>query len=143
VALDSFFKGVGDFVGNVFSARGSLLIAAQRGDSAAIQKLLDANPDILGATDPSGRTALHLAVLKGNQPVVELLLQRGLPVNTQDKEGRTALHAAAIKGNKEMALLLLANGADLSVKDKDNYTAPQLAYVNKHEELADALEGRA
>lgn len=81
-------------------------------------------------------------MLKGHQPVVELLLARGAAVNAQDNQGRTPLHAAAFKGHKELAVLLVSHGADVNLKDNDKYTPAQVAFTSKHEDVADAIEPR-
>lgn len=49
----------------------------------------------LNASDCHGRNPLFEAVENHNEPVVELLLSRGIPVNIRDDEGKTPLHCAA------------------------------------------------
>lgn len=134
-------KGVGGFFGNAFSTRGQFLTAVQRGELAPVQKLLEADAKLLEATDPVGRTCLHLAVLQGHKEIAEYLLTKGATVNAKDTNGRTALHVAALKGNKEIASLLVSKGADKTIQDNDKYTPSQVAYVQKHEDVADAIDG--
>ncbi|KAI9888001.1 MAG: hypothetical protein M1823_000122 [Watsoniomyces obsoletus] len=53
-----------------------------------------------GATieaDEYGQTALHQAARRGNEPLVDLLLQHGANIEKVDKNGRTALHLAVIR----------------------------------------------
>jgi ankyrin repeat protein len=54
---------------------------------------------------------------------IQLLLERGLPVNATDANGRTALHGAALQGYDDVIKFLAANGADLDVQDAKGFTA--------------------
>ena len=87
-----------------------LIIAASRGDSAAVQALLDGGADVnakpnqtcppkaLGSLgDPvCGRaTALIAASFFGHLDVVKMLLDRGADVNAKNREGETALLQAS------------------------------------------------
>lgn len=61
--------------------------------------------------DHTGRTPLHLAVMRGHAPLVRLLLQRGALAGAVDHTGRTPLHEAAWHGHSNVAELLLRRGA--------------------------------
>ncbi|MDH5386401.1 MAG: ankyrin repeat domain-containing protein [Candidatus Aminicenantes bacterium] len=60
---------------------------------------------------PTGRTLLHIAVLKGVRDIVSLLVNDGYDVNPTDNAGKTPLHYAAQYGHKKITELLLHNGA--------------------------------
>ena len=54
---------------------------------------------------------------------IQLLLEKGLPVNATDANGRTALHGAALQGYDDVIKFLVASGAELDVKDAKGFTA--------------------
>jgi ankyrin repeat protein len=70
--------------------------------------------DIVNATGPYGRTALHTAALFGNQAAVKWLLVQGANVNAAEQgvAQRTPLHNAAFKGHAEVVRILLEHGAN-------------------------------
>ena len=94
----------------------ALLGAADRGDVARLNEILDARPDLVsvrGNLDGhSGlRTALHFGV--HHEPVVAALLRRGADPNVRD-EGDNAmpLHFAAERNDAAVIKLLIEHGAD-------------------------------
>ena len=54
---------------------------------------------------------------------IQLLLEKGLPINATDANGRTALHGAALQGYDDVIEFLVASGGDLDVKDANGFTA--------------------
>jgi ankyrin repeat protein len=54
--------------------------------------------------------------------MVELLLEKGTPVNAKDGYGKTLLHWAARSANVNVLKLLLAKGAEVNTKDKKGRT---------------------
>ena len=74
--------------------------AVRAGDAAALATLLDQYPDRLHLrTAPYEQSLLHLAASAGHLDVVDLLLERGLDVNTREKGDNTyAMHWAAAAG---------------------------------------------
>jgi ankyrin repeat protein len=61
------------------------------------------NPDVLGAI---AATLPMFAALRGNQPLVRLLLERGADPKPQNRRGETAISFAEKKGCTEIARLL-------------------------------------
>ena len=72
--------------------------AAETGDIPRLQMLLGRQPTI-DARDANGRTALMLAVLRGESRAVDMLLASGADPNAADGSGTTPLRAA-IAGNQ-------------------------------------------
>jgi ankyrin repeat protein len=72
--------------------------AAETGDIPRLQMLLGRQPAI-DARDENGRTALMLAVLRGESRAVDMLLASGADPNAADGGGTTPLQAA-IAGNQ-------------------------------------------
>ena len=89
--------------------------AADNGDLAALNVILDENPKLLNARDEGGRTPLHRAVGKNQMEAVKYLLARGAQVNVQDRIKDTPLSYAS--GNTAIARLLLEHGADPNLKN--------------------------
>ncbi len=89
----------------------SLREAAETGDVARIQAILDAPVDI-DAVDAVGRTALMLATLNAKESAVELLLSHGANPNIADAQGRTPLTVARALRQPEIAAALERAGAN-------------------------------
>lgn len=70
-----------------------------------------------------GRTALHLAALKGDAGEVRRLLSGGANPNLQCDQGWTPLHCATQLNSAECVSLLLAHGATLDLRDRFGNTA--------------------
>jgi truncated hemoglobin YjbI len=90
------------------------LTLARRGDAVALRELLERTPDVLGSV-PHAASLLHLAVLAGREPVVELLLERGVDVDKPSPIEPmifvTPLCAARAKRRTEIEALLIRHGA--------------------------------
>lgn len=87
---------------------------AALGDLERVRQMLDAQPDRIRETRPSGRRPLSAAIEKGHYDIARLLLERGADPNWDEPDapkGR-ALHAAARACELWLVELLLAHGAD-------------------------------
>ena len=89
--------------------------AARTGDVTALAALLDQYPDKLQLrAEPYEQSLLHLAASAGHLEVVDLLLRRGLDVNTREKGDNTyAMHWAAAAGHLEVVRRLADAGGDV------------------------------
>jgi ankyrin repeat protein len=77
-----------------------LFAAAQAGDAAQIQSLLEAGTDH-SAADEAGETALMHAAHGGHVAAVQVLIAAGADVNAASPQGWTALAKAAYNGETE------------------------------------------
>jgi len=106
-----------------------LLRAAQSGDVALVKLYLENGADAKLATE-DGTTALMVAAGIGwvegvtyewspaqTLETARLLLDLGVPVDTQNLDGQTALMGAAHKGRNDVVRLLVERGADLALRD--------------------------
>ena len=92
--------------------------------------------EALGARDisVSGKTketALHLAALEGDIPLMEeLIRQGGIPLNRGNTDGWSPLFYAAAGDRTEAARLLLERGADPDWRDQWNQTPLMISAYN-------------
>jgi uncharacterized protein len=88
--------------------------AAQRGDTAGIQKLLRASPQprtLLAARDAQGRTPLHVATFARQREAVQALLAAGADSAALENGRYDAVTIAAVADDEETLRVLLAAGA--------------------------------
>lgn len=97
-----------------------LYCAADGEHTRMVQLLLDA-----GANGTTHNTAtLNVALSKGLNKIVEILLDKGTNVNADISEsGLKPLHKASFLGNLETVQSLLKAGADIDATDSIGYTA--------------------
>jgi ankyrin repeat protein len=86
--------------------RTPLRVAAGRGLSAAVRKLIDGKAE-LNVQDVNKRTPLFEACLCGHEEVVKLLLDNGADTTLTDEDNKTPLYVAAENGYKVIAELIL------------------------------------
>ena len=116
--------------------------AAATGNVAALESTLPAQPDLAQAWSTDGWTPLHLAAAFGSPEAVQLLLERGAPVDAVSKNPQTnqPLHAALALGrNPETISLLLSAGADPNARQTAGYTALFSAAAANRRDLAEIL----
>ena len=104
------------------SVEGQLFQAARAGDVATVRKLLDEHPNKLhGREKPYEWSLLHAAAHAGHLAVVDLLLQRGLDVNTRERGDNTyAMHWAAAAGHVDVVRRLIDAGGDVVGRGDDH-----------------------
>ena len=88
-----------------------LLQAVMRNKSEIALALIQAGADV-NAADSSGRSALHLAVERGNPGTIAALMAAKANPNVRDQTGWTPLHHAGAKNQIDCIRALLAGGAD-------------------------------
>ena len=106
-----------------------LLTAIDKEKSDVVQELLDSGIDPNRGPVPvdiplEGAYPLHLAVVKGNKEIVQILLDNGAQIDlkAKNKDEATPLHWAAFFGQKDVVSLLLGAGAPINVLDANNAT---------------------
>lgn len=87
----------------------------KNGDTAAVERLLTANPALRDISREHGWTPLHRSVDHGCRDIVALLIAQGANVNARDDKGRTPLFSAMSHIN--IAMLLIQGGADVNAQD--------------------------
>jgi uncharacterized protein len=92
------------------------------------------------ATNATQVMPLHSAAAGGSFEVVQLLLQRGAPVNAKQQHGWTALHSAANNGEEKMVKLLLHHGADRKAMNEKGVTPADIAREKEFAAIVSILE---
>ncbi len=96
--------------------------AAEGGDLAEVNRLLDSGAKV-DARDPrEDLTPLGWAAAVGNVEVANALIARGADVNATSKQGFTPLHNAAYFHRQEMTALLLSKGANVGARTHEGET---------------------
>lgn len=110
-------------------------------DLAAVNKMLDANKDLVNRRDDIGRGPLHVAVSESRIEIVELLLSRGAMVNTcDDVTGASPLLKAVARKRPSIVELLLRSGADVSLRNSSDQSAFDLAKTMGDDEIIELLD---
>jgi ankyrin repeat protein len=83
--------------------------------------------------DIDGNTPLHLAINKGSQPIIKILMDKSLKgndinINEENNEGMTPLHLSVIKGNANIIRLLL-NDENIDINVQDTVLNTPLYYI--------------
>uniref|UniRef100_H3AG84 NFKB inhibitor epsilon n=1 Tax=Latimeria chalumnae TaxID=7897 RepID=H3AG84_LATCH len=103
--------------------------------------LRDLSEEELEATGCNpGLTCLHIATLCKSCPLIELLLQKGANINTQEgTSGKTPLHLAVELHNSEVVTLLLSREAYVDAMMYNGCTPLHLAVGRKDATIASIL----
>jgi len=117
----------------------SFLKAAEAGDEATIDELLNKGVNINAKHQEHGYTALMMAASKPHVTVVEKLILAGADVNDKDNNGETALMQAASNGQDTVVEKLVSAGADVNDKAEFGFTALILATCNGHDTVVEKL----
>lgn len=91
--------------------------AADRGDVAMAEALLEAGARVGSITRRGSYTPLHVAARAGRGRMIELLLAAGAEPNARTELGTTALHEAAGAGTLTGVNALLARGAEVDARE--------------------------
>ena len=118
-----------------------LVIAAYKGYSEIVKKLLEAGADITAVDPEMKATALHAAAYAGRTEAAQVLIAYKIDIDKQGPyNGYTALHDAIWQNNIETAKVLIEAGASLEIKSKDGQTALDLAKARGRKEIAALIE---
>ncbi|KAK1834066.1 hypothetical protein QBC39DRAFT_369351 [Podospora conica] len=82
----------------------------------------------LHSQPPANPTSpLHMAALKGQCKIIDILLNKGADINNLDQTGRTPLHCAVEGQRMDAVTKLMAAGADVTIKDVKGISALAMA----------------
>ena len=93
----------------------------------SICKLIIISPLLdLTYKDSKGNSYLHLSVINELMTIIELLLEKGININSQNDEGNTALHYAYNNYNIKIISLLIKNNAELDIENNQGLTPEKI-----------------
>ncbi|XP_068688224.1 uncharacterized protein [Montipora foliosa] len=107
--------------------------AIQEGNEARVRQILESKATSSGTEKKSSfltrkivrrqgtLTALHLAVMKGEEKIAKLLIEKGSDVNVLDEHKRSPLHVAVEQENSIPIIQLLLNQKDININATDEY----------------------
>ena len=101
--------------------------AIRSGAIARLRRQMQAQPDLCSYMDGRGDSPLHWAAARGNVPVVQAVLEAGVPVTRTDRAGRTALYLAVAQGHLTLIETLLSAGAAANQADYQRLTPLHVA----------------
>jgi len=125
-------------VGITSGAGSEVADAAQKGDQAAVQKLIQQKADVKAA-QVDGATALHWAVYRDAPQLADILIRAGADVKAANSEGVTPLSMAALYGNAIMIDKLIKAGADAKQLGPNGETMVMLAARNGNPQAVTVL----
>ncbi|MDH5546912.1 MAG: ankyrin repeat domain-containing protein [Gammaproteobacteria bacterium] len=111
--------------------------AAWQGDVSTLRLALE-KKKLLPVDEASVRCAI-VAIQAGKLEIVQLLLDKGMHVDSRDTRKQTLLMHAVRIGNRDIALLLLKRGANAGLIDHNKRTALMLALEYGYAELLSTL----
>ncbi len=112
--------------------------AVQRGDRAAVQKLILQKVDV-NAPQVDGATALHWAVYRLDSELADMLIRAGANVRSANRAGMTPLAMASLYGNAALIDRLIKAGADANQKGPNGETMLMLAARNGNPQAVQVL----
>ncbi|XP_061211921.1 ankyrin repeat domain-containing protein 24 isoform X2 [Neopsephotus bourkii] len=100
-----------------------LLQAVEYNDAGKVTSLLVRKGLVPTKLDSEGKSAFHLAAMRGNVDCLEAMLAHGVDTMTKDSSGHTALHLASKHGHPQCVSKLLQASCPVDVADGSGQTA--------------------
>lgn len=100
----------------------------------AIHQQMQGPPEVLPQAAPPPTSPLHMAALKGQLKIMQILLDKGAEVDALDSTGRTALHCAIEGSRTDAVQMLVQRGANVSQPDGKGLSPLRLAVEKGMEE---------
>lgn len=119
--------------------RSALLTAVSNEKLAAVEKILELQPDLINLVDRQGWSALHIAARTNNLKITQLLLKKGAEIDREKWDGATATHIAAENGYLEILEWLKIRHANFAKKAKNDWTLLHLACFHNNLQVVDYL----
>nr|XP_019567662.1 PREDICTED: E3 ubiquitin-protein ligase MIB2 isoform X1 [Rhinolophus sinicus]XP_019567663.1 PREDICTED: E3 ubiquitin-protein ligase MIB2 isoform X1 [Rhinolophus sinicus] len=118
-----------------------LHLAALKGHTLAVRRILARARQLVDAKKEDGFTALHLAALNKHWDVAQILIREGrCDVNVRNRKLQSPLHLAVQQAHVGLLLLLLDAGCSVNAEDEDGDTALHVA-LQRHQLLPLAADG--
>ena len=111
-----------------------LHLAARFGHTETVRYLVGLPDDDLDFRDSDNHTALHLAVREKLTDVVQLLIDAGADIETENKDGWSPLHSACEAGELDVVKMLVEAGAGVRATNYKGWTCLHVAACFGHTE---------
>ncbi|BGP17740.1 hypothetical protein JCM10213_005321 [Rhodosporidiobolus nylandii] len=85
-------------------------------------------PFVVEWVNSRGQTPLHVAAMKGEAEVAQLLVDQGADINAPDLDGSTPLHYASSYGRRSVVKLLIDLDCQTDAKNNQGFSAADYAY---------------
>ena len=121
--------------------RNALQEAAKHGKLSMVRLLLENGADIYAQPGKDKRNALQLASCSNSDETVQLLLARGIEINSYHQDTDPSLQLASCRGHDRVVQLLLDNGAHVNAQGRDNGTALYAASLGGYYQVVRKLLG--
>ena len=119
------------------------LLALRTGDFEGFKTMVERQPDLLEMRFkapvtrerhywPLGGTALHWAVVTGDEALLEFLLSSKVNVEPVDRDGWTPLHTAVWMSQQTIIKRLVAAGVDLNATTTNGHTPLHFAAMRNY-----------
>jgi hypothetical protein len=115
-----------------------LMLAAESGNLAEVERLLTENLDI-NAVDNFSQSALMLAASRGHFEVVKTLVAKGASVKNWDEWGWSALMHGVVAGNFKIVKFLHDQGSELVLYDSIGHTPVFYAAIYEYKDILEYL----
>lgn len=113
--------------------------AALGGQRQMVLTFLALGDDARRKVPGDGTEPIHCAAQEGKTEVVELLLEKGVPIDATGGNDNTVLHVAARDGHAATVELLIRRGAALEARCDDDATPLDLASRGGHTQVIELL----
>ena len=128
------------FIGTGFAeATPDLATAIARGNVEEVKRHIEEDPGSLNPKDPKARAPLDLAILRKNEEISLLLIEKGADPSRADASKNTPLHHAVNRNLPAVITALLKAGAKPNERDKGGWTPLHLAAAKSQLETTRAL----
>ncbi|ELU12921.1 hypothetical protein CAPTEDRAFT_84912, partial [Capitella teleta] len=122
-----------------YTGKTALHYCVENMTSEIAELIFDEDSSLLEIKDNEGYTALQLAVIAANVPVINFLLEKGADINSVDTEGHTVIHWATGQGHTACTETLIKKGAEINSTDKNGCSALFYAITLGHLDCAKLL----
>lgn len=109
-------------------------------DLTTVRQLLEKDSGLISVRGLNGMTPLHMASVRCQQRVAQMLIEKGADVNTLKDDGWTPLHHSCQNGDVSLVKLLLDNGADLNIRTGGGQTTLHVTAYGLTESSVKTLE---
>ncbi|KAL9675449.1 hypothetical protein QQ045_003651 [Rhodiola kirilowii] len=124
----------------VFVGASVLVKLVMTGDMDKLRDVIErSGTESVNSVDQSGRSLLHLAVMKNRADLVQMLLEYEPDINAHSSSGSSPLESAAASGHALIVELLLAHGANMERSGPSSIGAIHLAARQGHIEVLKLL----